>query len=90
MASAAASPHDEIVEVILNVTDENGDTQTVTKSIPSGPTKVEVLKQELGVQAQDALWVIDKNGKRRQLADHATEVVREGDRYEVIVRGGVS
>jgi len=88
--AAAAPPKNALVTVTINVTDENGDTDTITKTIPGGPTKVTDLKAELGVPAESALWVIDKHGKKRQLGDHVTEVVKEGDRYEAIVRGGVS
>jgi hypothetical protein len=87
---AAAHPNDALVTVTLSVTDENGNTQTTSKTIPAGPTKVTALKDELGVPPESALWVIDKHGKKRQLGDHVTEVVRDGDHYEAIVRGGVS
>ena len=86
----ATHHEDQVVDVTINITDENGNTQTVSRTIPSGPTKVTTLKEELGVPAQDALWVVDKHGKKHPVADHATHVVRDGDQYEAIVRGGVS
>ena len=82
--------HPELVTVTLTVTDENGNTQAETLSIPEGPTKVTELKAELGVPAESALWLISKTGHRRQLGDHENHDLKEGDHYEAIVRGGVS
>ncbi len=76
--------------VTLTLTDENGNSQTESKTIPGGPTKVTDLKAELGVPAESALWVIQKSGKKKQLGDHETHNVKEGDHYEAIVKGGVS
>jgi hypothetical protein len=83
-----AKPH--AVTVTLTLSDENGNTQTENKTIPGGPTKVDTLKAELGVPAETALWVINPAGKKHQLGDHETHNVKEGDRYEALVRGGVS
>jgi hypothetical protein len=90
MEAATAQPHDELVTVTMTVTDENGNTQTADKTIPGGATKVTDLKDELGVPAESALWVIQKSGKKKQLGDHETHNVKDGDRYEAIVKGGVS
>jgi hypothetical protein len=90
MEASTAQTHDAVVTVVLAVTDDNGNTQSEDKTIPGGPTKVEELKTELGVPAASALWVIDKAGKKKQLGDHETHDVKEGDRYEALVRGGVS
>lgn len=84
------SAHKTDVHVSLTVTDENGATQVEDKTIDGGPTPVPELKSELGVPAESALWVVQKNGKKKQLADHQTHNVKEGDRYEALVRGGVS
>lgn len=90
MQAATAQTHRAAVTVVLTITDENGDTQTEDRTIPGGPTKVEELKAELGIAEASALWVIDKSGKKKQLGDHETHDVKEGDRYEALVRGGVS
>lgn len=80
----------EIVTVTLGITTDDGQTQTETLSIPGGPTKVPMLKQELGVPADSSLWVVEKNGKKKVLADHETHDVKDGDHYEALVKGGVS
>jgi hypothetical protein len=90
MEAATAQPQSTLVAVTLTLTDENGNTQTVDKTIPGGPTKVTDLKAELGVPAESALWVIQRSGKKKQLGDHQTHDVKEGDQYEALVRGGVS
>jgi hypothetical protein len=90
MEAAAARTKPALVTVSLTITDENGDTQIEEKRIPDGPTKVTDLKAELGVPAESALWVIAKSGKRKQLGDHETHNVKQDDRYETLVRGGVS
>ncbi len=92
MEAAATSAHNASVSVTvsLTVTDENGATQVEDKTIDGGPTRVPDLKAELGVPAESALWVVQRNGKKKQLADHETHNVKEGDRYEALVRGGVS
>jgi sulfur carrier protein ThiS len=82
--------HHHLVEVSLETTNEDGDTQTTTLTIKSGPTKVTALKTELGIAEADPLWVIEKNGKRKPLGDHETHDVKEGDRYQALVKGGVS
>lgn len=85
-----AEAHRHLVEVSLETTNEDGDTQTTTFTIESGPTKVTALKTELGIAEADPLWVIKKDGKRKQLGDHETHDVKEGDRYQALVKGGVS
>lgn len=90
MEAATARTKPDLVTVALTITDENGNSQTDEKSIPGGPTKVTDLKAELGVPAESALWVIAKSGKKKQLGDHETHNVKQNDRYEAIVRGGVS
>ncbi len=82
--------HRHLVQVELVTTDEQGDTQTATLEIDSGPTKVTALKSELGIPEDSALWVIHADGKRKPLGDHETYNVKAGDRFEAIVRGGVS
>jgi hypothetical protein len=89
LAAGAGNEHGT-VKVTLTITDENGNTQTETKSIRGGPTKVVELKAELGVPEESALWVIEKSGKKHQLGDHETHDVKEDDRFEALVRGGVS
>lgn len=83
-------PTDEEVAVTLIVADENGDSQTQEETIPSGPTKVPDLKVELGVPAASSLWIVRPGGKPTQLVDHATHNVKAGDKYETVVKGGVS
>ncbi|HUP70316.1 MAG TPA: hypothetical protein VM142_10940 [Acidimicrobiales bacterium] len=87
---STAAPTTKFVEVSLTLTDDSGNTQTEAKSVPGGPTPVVELKAELGVPAESALWVINKAGNKHQLADHQNHNVKEGDRYEALVRGGVS
>ena len=90
MEAAAKSAHDAEVHVSLTITDENGATQVVEEDVDGGPTPVTTLKSELGVPVEGALWVVDRNGKKKQLADHEKHNVKDGDRYEALVRGGVS
>jgi hypothetical protein len=78
------------VTVTLGITDEQGNTQTVEKTVDAGPTKVTVLKAELGVPEDSSLWVIGRDGRKRVLADHETYDVRAGDHFEALVKGGVS
>jgi hypothetical protein len=82
--------HHHLVEVSLETTNEDGETQTTTLMIEAGPTKVTVLKSELGIPEESSLWVIQKNGKKKPLGDHETHDVKAGDRYQALVRGGVS
>lgn len=89
-AGIKSDKHQKLVVVSLAITNENGETAVEPKSIPRGPTAVQVLKVELGVPAEVALWVVRKNGKKSQLADHTTHDVKEGDRFEALVRGGIS
>jgi hypothetical protein len=83
-------PHEGDVAVTLTITDSNGDSQTQEETIPSGPTKVPDLKTELGVPAASSLWLVRPDGKPTQLVDHATHNVKAGDKFETIVKGGVS
>ena len=82
--------HGEPTVVTLVVTDEEGQTQTLDKTIATGPTKVPELKTELGVPAEASLWLARPNEKPKQLPDHATHNVKAGDRFETVVKGGVS
>ncbi len=90
ISTSAQDTEVHLVEVSLEVTDEEGNTQTTTLTIPSGETPVERLKRELGLEETDPLWVIRKDGKRKPLGDHEHHDVRAGDRYQAIVKGGVS
>lgn len=94
-AETAPQPHEQEherahVSVTLVVTDPEGETQTLEFTIPSGPTKVPELKAELQVPPEASLWVVRAGGKPTQLVDHATHNVKAGDRFETVVRGGVS
>ena len=80
----------EPVAVTLVVDDPDGEVQTIESTIPSGPTKVPDLKAELGVPAEASLWVVRAGGKPTQLVDHATHNVKAGERFETVVKGGVS
>lgn len=82
--------HRHPVEVMLEITTEEGETQTITKTIESGSTEVAVLKTELGVPEDASLWVIRKDGKKKPLANHEKHDVKEGDRYQTVIPGGVS
>jgi len=91
MAAQPENHHrSELVNVTLTLTGQDGTTQTEEKKIEEGPTKVTTLKQELGIAEADALWVVNRHGKKKPLGDHETHDVEEGDRYEALVRGGVS
>lgn len=88
---AAQNPQRGLVEVTEGITDEDtGDSQTKTLEIEGGPTPVSELKAELGIQGAKALWVVEKNGKKKALSDHETHNVKAGDHFEAIVKGGVS
>lgn len=78
------------VTVTLGITDEQGNTQTVERVVDAGPTRVTVLKAELGVPEESSLWVIGRDDRKRILADHETYDVRAGDHFEALVKGGVS
>jgi len=90
MEAASTPTHNALVSVVLTIDEEDGSTRNENKTIPGGPTKVPELKTELGVAEVDELWVIEKSGKKKQLADHETHDVKDEDHYEDIVRGGVS
>ncbi|MHB8469030.1 MAG: hypothetical protein ACYDCH_04640 [Gaiellaceae bacterium] len=88
---AAQNPQHGLVEVTEGITDEEtGDSQTKTLEIEGGPTPVPELKAELGIQGAKALWVVEKNGKKKALSDHETHNVKAGDHFEAIVKGGIS
>jgi hypothetical protein len=91
MEAAASKPQPSTVTVTITLTDAEGNTQSSERSVPGGPTKVTDLKSELGVPPDSALWVMQKEGKKKkQLGDHETHNVKEDDQYEALVRGGVS
>ena len=90
MEAVSTEHRPDAVEVTLTLVDAEGNAQTESKHIAGGPTKVTQLKAELGVAAKDALWVIEKSRKKKQLGDHETHDVKEDDHYEAIVKGGVS
>ncbi|MEK6274663.1 MAG: hypothetical protein AABM30_04925 [Actinomycetota bacterium] len=62
---------------------------TEEKEVPAGPTLVRVLKQELGVDPADVLYLVH-GLERRVLADDETIDVKSGQHYEAIGGGGVS
>jgi sulfur carrier protein ThiS len=82
--------HQEKLVTVTLVTDRDGELEDEQKQVEKGKTLVATLKQELGVAAQLALWVVRANGKLKPLGDHEEHQVKQGDRYEVILRGGVS
>jgi hypothetical protein len=85
-----AEKKQETVTVTLGITTDDGQTQTLTKSIPGGAMNVPTLKEELGVPADSSLWVVEKDGKKKVLANHESHNVKEGDHYEALVKGGIS
>ena len=89
-AKFVAEEKRHLVEVTLEITTEEGETQIVAKTIESGSTEVAVLKTELGVPEDASLWVIRKDGKKKPLANHEKHDVKEGDRYQTVIPGGVS
>src|SRR4051812_23163539 len=82
--------HSETVTITLVVDDTEGGTQTLEITRASGPTKVPDLRAALAVPAESSLWLVRPNDKPKQLVDHATHNVKAGDRFETIVKGGVS
>jgi sulfur carrier protein ThiS len=85
----ATARKEKLVTVTLIV--KEGETETdEAKEILKGKTEAAVLKTELGVPPEDSLWVVRANGKIAQLADHEEHNVKQGDRFEVVGRGGVS
>lgn len=90
MHAVAQQHRHELVDVILTITDEDGNSTTTHKEIPEGPTRVPELKEELGVPETESLFLI-RDGKRpKLLADHEEHNVKEGDHYEVVSKGGAS
>src|SRR5271155_3643712 len=80
-----------LVEVTIEETDEEtGETQTTTHQIPRGETTVPTLETELGITEVEQLWVIKKDGTRKPLAGHEKTDVQAGDRYQAVVKGGIS
>lgn len=59
------------------------------RQVPAGPTLVSVLKQELGVDAAQTLFIKD-HGKREPLADDRTIDVKSGMHFEALGGGSVS
>ena len=89
-STEARREHSQEVDVTLVVTDPEGETETLEKLIPSGPTKVPELKAELGVLPEASLWLIRPHRKPKQLVDHETHDVKARDRFETVVKGGIS
>ena len=80
-----------LVEVTIEVTDEeNGETQTTKHQIPRGETPIPTLETEFGITEVEQLWVIKKDGTRKPLASHEKTDVQAGDRYQAVVKGGIS
>jgi hypothetical protein len=87
----AAAQEVHLVEVTIEETDEEtGETQTTTHEIPRGETPVPTLEAELGITEVEQLWVIKKDGARKPLASHEKTDVQAGDRYQAVVKGGIS
>jgi hypothetical protein len=80
----------EVTVFVTVLNDETGESHEEDNQVESGETKVVRIKAELGVLEASALWVQKGDGRSHQLADHVTYDVREGDHFDVIVRGGVS
>jgi hypothetical protein len=59
------------------------------REVPAGPTLVSVLKQELGVDPAQTLFIKD-HGKREPLADERTLDVKSGMQFEALGGGSVS
>lgn len=59
------------------------------KTVPAGSMTVAQLKQELGVDPADVLY-LKKGSERILLADHETIDVKSGMHFEAIGGGGVS
>jgi hypothetical protein len=88
--STEAKAKPDTVEVTLGVTGDDGSSKTETLSIPAGPTKTPVLKEELGIDSTASLWVIEKNGQKKLLGENQSDNVKAGDHFEALVKGGVS
>jgi hypothetical protein len=84
MEGATAEAHRSLVTVAVAITDE------AEATIESGTTEVTALKAEFGAPPESVLWVIARDGTKKQLGDHESYDVKEGDRFEAIFRGGVS
>jgi hypothetical protein len=80
---------DELVTVTVTIDDPDDGSVTEDRSIESGPTPVPILKEELGVPAEESLF-LDRDGKRKLLADHERHNVKAGDHFEYVGKGGVS
>jgi hypothetical protein len=86
---------EKFVEVELTTIDpESGEQADEEREVEKGKTEVSLLKQELGIPAELALWVITKrgggHGDRTRLADHDTYNVHKDDHFVVLRPGGVS
>ena len=86
----AADAKHRLVDVTLEVTDEEGETQKRHVELPSGETPVTTLEAELGITDVQQLWLIRKDHKPRPLAKHEKVDVKDGDRYEALVKGAIS
>ena len=80
----------EVTVFVTVIDDDTGESHEEDKQVESGETKVVRIKEELAVPEASALWVQGADDRSHQLADHVSYDVREGDRFDVIVRGGVS
>lgn len=80
----------EVTVFVTLIDDETGESHEEDKQVESGETGVVRIKEELGVPEASGLWVQKGDGRSHQLADHVTHDVREGEHFDVIVRGGVS
>ena len=80
----------KLVAVTLTSVGEDGSSINEEKEIPKGETEVLVIKAELGIAPELALWLIGKKERKHQLADHQSHDVKKGDHFQVIVPGGVS
>jgi len=85
----ATAKKERLISVTLIVKEGEAEREEA-KEIPKGKIEVGALKTELGVPPEDSLWVVRANGKIVQLADHEEHNVKQGDRFEVVGRGGVS
>lgn len=88
MSSTVEKPTEQVT-VTITIDDPEGGSTTEDRSIPSGSTPVSTLKQELGVPAEESLFLV-RDGKRKLLADHEHHNVRAGDHFEYVGKGGVS
>lgn len=88
MSSTVKKPTEQVT-VTITIDDPEGGPTIEERSIPSGPTPVPTLKEELGVPAEESLFLV-RHGKRKLLADHEHHNVKAGDHFEYVGKGGVS